>query len=248
MPFKQNYLKELPDDILDKIYLFVNKHKFDNCLIDINNPKIKLFHEFNSMITDSNFFLGYSLYESKKLGWFWDFHKHPFHDEDSFVNDMDLSEEQYGVIFDLFERDKRLSYKDYTKISLDYQNIRFYKLKYINNFNFNKNELLLINTITKNNFVNAPIKNSPIILKKLIFTKNYIHIYIHKHNYHDNSPVDIAFNLFWIYEAILDTLDLLNDACSISFDTIINHFETYNYLQHFQIKNKIVETTFANHL
>lgn len=78
MTFKQNYFNELPNDIQEKISIIVNKSRFNNCLRDIDNPKIRLFHKFNKMITDNRFDLNYAGGDLDKLDWFWENHKNPF--------------------------------------------------------------------------------------------------------------------------------------------------------------------------
>jgi len=252
MIFKQNYLKELPDDIQDKIYSLVNKNRFNVCLKNIDNPKIKLFHEFNNIIKDNSFLLIYAVYDLDELGWFWENHKSPYNGDYysklSYNEDEDEEEKNNEITCDLFEAHKRLSYKNYTKVYPEYKNIRYYKFKYDNNDNPYKEELLYINSYTKNNFVqNNKVYDTHLIIEKIIFTKKYIHIYLYNTLYDDSTPLDIAYNIFWAYEYIGDCLAFLNaNPYIMSFDYAINNIETCNRLQHFHIKNNVVNTCFTN--
>lgn len=242
MTFKQNYLKELPYDILDKIYLFVNKHNFNKCLIDIDNPKIKLFHEFNRMITGIDYFhLNYSLYETKKLGWFWNYHKNPIIDDDL---DIDDDNEKLFAIYDLFHRDKRLSYKDYTKVSHEYTNIKYYRFKYTNTIEFKNWEIPSINSFVKKHFVfnYYVIQKTIIIIKRITFKKYYIHIYIKKDSYEDNTPLDIAFNLSHLFNVIIDCVMFLDNNHYLPFANTINYLETNSFLQSFEINDNVLTT------
>lgn len=247
MHFIQNYLNELPTDIQEKIYLLVNKQKFSNCLKDIDNPKIRLFYKLNNMINDLYFELTYSIYDLKVLGWFWENHKNPF-DETYYLNLTDKEKENVFDTYDLFERDKRLSYKEYTKIYPEYKKIKYYKFKYHNNTGFNKNDRDFINSFIKNNFINNNhIKNTPLIIKKVVFTINYIHIYIHNTSFDITTNVDIAYNIFWAFQVIPDCLRFLNSSINIiSFDNTINHFETSHFLQRFVIVDNYVLTSFSD--
>ena len=248
MPFKQNYLKELPDDILDKIYLLVNKHKFDKCLIDINNPKIKLFHEFNRMILDSDYFqLDYSLYETKKLGWFWDYHKNPMIDNDLDF-DYDDDNEKLFAVYDLFHRDKRLSYKDYTKVSPEYSNIKYYRFKYTDSMEFRSWEIPSINSFLKKHFVfnYYVIQKTNIIIKRITFKRKYIHVYIKKESYEDNTALDIAYNLSHIFNVIIDCVLFLQNNHDLPFDNTVNYLETNCVLESFEINDKVLTTIISD--
>lgn len=248
MPFKQNYLKELPDDILDKIYLLVNKHKFDKCLIDINNPKIKLFHEFNRMILDTDYFhLDYYLYETKKLGWFWDYHKNPMIDDDLDFDDDDDNEKLFAV-YDLFHRDKRLSYKDYTKVSPEYSNIKYYRFKYTDSMEFRSWEIPYINSFLKNHFVfnYYVIQKTNIIIKRITFKRKYIHVYIKKESYEDNTALDIAYNLSHIFNVIIDCVMFLQNNHDLPFDNIVNYLETNCVLESFEINDNVLTTIISD--
>ena len=128
MPFIQNYLYELPTDLQDKIFLLVNKDNFSNCLKDVDNPKIRLFYKLNNMINDLYFELSYSIYDLRVLGWFWENHENPF-DDTYYLKLNDKQKEQLFDTYDLFERDKRLSYKEYTKIYPEYKKIKYYNFK-----------------------------------------------------------------------------------------------------------------------
>ena len=246
MPFIQNYLYELPTDLQDKIFLLVNKDNFSNCLKDVDNPKIRLFYKLNNMINDLYFELSYSIYDLRVLGWFWENHENPF-DDTYYLKLNDKQKEQLFDTYDLFERDKRLSYKEYTKIYPEYKKIKYYKFKYHNNTGFNKNDRDFINSFIKNNFINNyPIKNTPLIIKKFVFTINYIHIYIHNYSYDNTTPVDIVYNIFWAFQVIPDCLRFLNSSINIiSFDNTINHFETYHFFLKFDILNNFVITYFS---
>ena len=248
MSFKQNYLKELPDDILDKIYSFVNKHNFNKCLIDIDNPKIKLFHEFNSMITDIDYFqLNYSLYETKKLGWFWDYHKNPMIDNDLDIDDDDDNEKLFAI-YDLFHLNKRLSYKDYTTSSPEYTNIKYYRFKYTDTTQFRSWEIPSINSFVKKHFVfnYYVIQKTNIIIKRMTFKQNYIHIYIKKDTYEDNTPLDIAFNLSHLFNVIIDCIMFLDNNHPLSFDNTLDYLETNNFLESFEINDKVLTTIFTD--
>jgi len=245
MTFKQNYLTELPDDILDKIYSFVNKHNFNKCLIDIDNPKIKLFHEFNRMITDNYFDLSYSLSETKKLGWFWDYHKNPMIDNDLDIDDDDDNEKLFAI-YDLFHRDKRLSYKDYTKVSPEYTNIKYYRFKYTDTTQFRSWEIPDINRFVKKYFVFDVIEETNIIIKRMTFKRNYIHVYINKGSYKDTSAIDIAFNISHIYNIINDCVMFLQDNYILPFDNTVDYLENNNFLESFQIKEKVLTTIFTD--
>lgn len=251
MLFKQNYLIELPDDIQDKIYSLVNKNRFDVCLKNIDNPKIKLFHEFNKIIKDKSYILYYDVYDLDELGWFWENHENPFSDTYNLKMYEDEDEDEYEKNHentrDLFEAHKRLSYKNYTKVYPEYKNIRYYKFNYDNNVVFFKEELLFINSFTKNNFVNNNlIYDTPIIIEKIIFTKNYIHIYLRNTLYDESTPLDIAYNIFWAYEYIFDCLTFINTSPYImSFNNAIHNIENYRMFQHFHILNNVVHTSFT---
>jgi hypothetical protein len=242
MPLKQNNINELPDYI-DNNYLLTNKQQFDICLKDIDNPKIRLFHKFNKMIMNKSFKTIYAIYDFENFGWFWDYHENPFYDHVSNENEKI----KLLATLDLFERFKRLSYKNYTQISPEYQNIRFYKFTYTSNDKIDKPLLSRINNFTKYHFIkkNTCVLNTPIIFKKIIFTKNYIHIYIHKHNYQDNSALDITFNILWAYDLIIICLKLLISNNVITFNDPLYNFEKYKYFQHFQINNNVVDTEYS---
>lgn len=243
MFFKQNYFNELPDDILDKIYLLVNKSKFNICLKNIDNPKIRLFHKFNKMTTDNLFDFTYSVRDLDKLGWFWENHKNPMADDILYDN-----EEKLFAIYDLFERDKRLSYKEYTKVLPEYTNIKYYRFKYTNTKEFHSWEITDINRFVRFNFIfnNYVIEKTNIIIKRFTFKKNYIHIYINKGSYQDNAPVDIAYNISNIYNAIIDCVTFLNNTHFLSFANTINYLETYSYLDSFQIFDSVLTTIFSD--
>ena len=231
MTFLKNYLDELPYDIQDIISIIVNKTKFNNCLKHIDNPKIRLFHIFNKMITDDLFELIYSVRELDNLGWFWKNHENPMDDEN-----------------DDFHLNKRLSYKDYTKISHEFKNIKYYRFKYTNTKEFQSWEIADINRFVRLKFIKKYflIDNTNIIIKKLLFTKKYIHIYINKDSYEDNSAIDIAFNISYAFDIIIDCLIFLNNTHVLSFDNTIHYLETNNYLESFVIKNNVLTTNFCN--
>ena len=147
MTFKQNYFNELPNDIQEKISIIVNKSRFNNCLKDIDNPKIRLFHKFNKMITDASFGFSYIVYDFDKLGWFWENHKNPFDENCNGLSEIE--EKRLNNTYELFERYKRLSYKEYTKVSPKYANIRYYRFKYHNNNGFNNKYLTFLNKFVK---------------------------------------------------------------------------------------------------
>ena len=231
MTFLKNYLDELPYDIQDIISIIVNKTKFNNCLKHIDNPKIRLFHIFNKMITDDLFELIYSVRELDNLGWFWKNHENPMDDEN-----------------DDFHLNKRLSYKDYTKISHEFKNIKYYRFKYTNTKEFQSWEIADINRFVRLKFIKKYylIDNTNIIIKKLLFTKKYIHIYINKDSYEDNSAIDIAFNISYAFDIIIDCLIFLNNTHVLSFDNTIHYLENNNYLESFVIKNNVLTTNFCN--
>ena len=231
MTFLKNYLDELPYDIQDIISIIVNKTKFNNCLKHIDNPKIRLFHIFNKMITDDLFELIYSVRELDNLGWFWKNHENPMDDEN-----------------DDFHLNKRLSYKDYTKISHEFKNIKYYRFKYTNTKEFQSWEIADINRFVRLKFIKKYylIDNTNIIIKKLLFTKKYIHIYINKDSYEDNSAIDIAFNISYAFDIIIDCLIFLNYTHVLSFDNTIHYLENNNYLESFVIKNNVLTTNFCN--
>ena len=243
MIFKKNYFDELPDDIRGKIYLLVNKSMFNNCLKDIDNPKIRLFHKFNKFITDNLFYLTYSVRDLDKLGWFWKNHKNPM-DDDEFIDDDD----KYFAMYDLFDRDKRLSYKEYIKVLPEYTNLKYYRFKYTDTKEFHTWEIPDINSFVKMNFIfnNYVIEKTNIIIKRLTFKKNYIHIYIKKNSYQDNSPLDIAYNISFLYNAIIDCVIFLNNNHFLSFANTINYLETNSYLESFQIFDKVITTFFTD--
>ena len=248
MPFIQNYLRELPSDLQDKIFLLVYKYNFDKCLIDVDNPKIKLFYKLNNMINDVFFDLTYSVYDLNALGWFWKNHENPF-DDTYYLKLNDKQKEQLFDTYDLFERDKRLSYKEYTKIYPEYKNIKYYKFKYHNNTGFIKNDRTFINTFIKNNFINNNILTYkiPIKIEKFVFTKNYLHIYLHNQSFDITTNVDVAYNIFWAFQVIPYCLNFLNASINIlSFDNTINHFDNFHFLQRFDIINNIVITSFSD--
>ena len=243
MIFKKNYFDELPNDIRDKIYLLVNKCMFNNCLKYIDNPKIRLFHKFNKMTTDKLFYLTYAVHNLDKLGWFWKNHKHPM-DDDEFIDD----DEKFLAIYDLFDRNKRLSYKEYTKVLPEYTNIKYYRFKYTNTKEFQSWEIPNINSFVKMYFIfnNYVIQNTNIIIKRLTFKKNYIHIYIKKNSYQDNSPIDIAYNISFIYNAIIECVLFLNNSHFLPFANTINYLQTNSYLESFHIYDKVITTIFSD--
>jgi hypothetical protein len=243
MIFKKNYFDELPDEIRDKIYLLVNKCMFNICLKDLDNPKIKLFHKFNKFITDNLFYLTYSVRDLDKLGWFWKNHKNPM-DDDEFIDDDD----EYFAMYDLFDRDKRLSYKEYIKVLPEYTNLKYYRFKYTDTKEFRAWEIPNINSFVKMYFIfnNYVIEKTNIIIKRLTFKKNYIHIYIKKISYQDNSPLDIAYNISFLYNAIIDCVIFLNNNHFLSFANTINYLETNSYLESFQIFDKVITTFFTD--
>ena len=246
MTFLKNYLDELPCDIQDKIIIIVNKIKFNNCLKHIDNPKIRLFHIFNKMITDDLFELIYSVRELDILGWFWKNHENPMND-DNYALYLDDKEKLFAI-YDLFQLNKRLSYKNYTKILPEYKNIKYYRFKYTDTKEFQSWEIADINRFITFKFIkkNYLIDNTNIIIKRFLFTKKYIHIYINKGSYEDNSAIDIAFNISHAFDLIIDCLMFLNNTHVLSFDNTIHYLKNNNYLESFVIKNNVLTTYFNN--
>lgn len=245
MIFKHNYLNELPIDIYDKIFLLVNRSRFNTCIRDIDNHKIRFFYKFGKMLTDDLFYLKYSASELDKLGWFWKKHENPMKDVDS---DLQLyDDDTVFAIYNLFEIHKRLSYKEYTRVSEEYINIRYYKFKYTDFKVFNRLELENINRFVRINFIlqKYVIPNTNITIKKFIFTNNFIHIYINKGSYLDNTALDIAYNIAHSYDVIIDCLTFLNSR-SLLFGNILTYLETFLYFESFDIKNKVITTIFSN--
>jgi hypothetical protein len=156
--------------------------------------------------------------------------------------------EKLFAIYDLFQLNKRLSYKDYTKISTEYKNIKYYRFKHTGTNEFQSWEIADINRFVRLKFIkkNYIIDNTYIIIKKLLFTKNYIHIYINKGSYEDNSAIDIAFNISHAFNIIIVCLMFLNNTHVLSFDNTIHYLETNNYLESFEIKNNVLTTNFSN--
>jgi hypothetical protein len=248
MSFKHNYFNELPNDIQEKIGIIVNKSKFNNCLKDIDNPKIRLFYKFNKMTTDNEFDLNYAVSDLEKLGWFWENHKNPRRYCDDDNDDYYEDEEKLFAIYDLFERDKRLSYKEYTKVLPEYTDIKYYRFKYTNSLEFRSWEIPDINSFVKKQFIlnNYAIEKSNIIIKRMTFKRNHIHIYINKGSYKDNTAIDIAYNISHIYNVINECIVFLNDNYFLPFDNTINYLETNSYLESFEIKDKVLTTIFSN--
>jgi hypothetical protein len=247
MSFKHNYFNELPNDIQEKISIIVNKSRFNNCLKDIDNPKLRLFYKFNKMTTDNEFDLNYAVSDLEKLGWFWENHKNPrrYCDDDNYE---DEDEEKLFAIYDLFERDKRLSYKEYTKVLPEYTDIKYYRFKYTNSLEFRSWEIPDINSFVKKQFIlnNYAIEKSNIIIKRMTFKRSHIHIYINKGSYKDNTAIDIAYNISHIYNVINECIVFLNDNYFLPFDNTINYLETNSYLESFEIKDKVLTTIFSN--
>jgi len=202
-----------------------------------------LFHKFNKFITDNLFYLTYSVRDLDKLGWFWKNHKNPM-DDDEFIDDDD----EYFAMYDLFDRDKRLSYKEYIKVLPEYTNLKYYRFKYTDTKEFRAWEIPNINSFVKMYFIfnNYVIQKTNIIIKRLTFKKNYIHIYIKKISYQDNSPLDIAYNISFLYNAIIDCVIFLNNNHFLSFANTINYLETNSYLESFQIFDKVITTFFTD--
>jgi len=246
MSFKHNYFNELPNDIQEKIGIIVNKSKFNNCLKDIDNPKIRLFYKFNKMTTDNEFDLNYAACEFDNLGWFWENHKNPFDEDQEGLSEIE--KERLDNTCFLFERDKRLSYKEYTKVLPEYTDIKYYRFKYTNSLEFRSWEIPDINSFVKKQFIlnNYAIEKSNIIIKRMTFKRNHIHIYINKGSYKDNTAIDIAYNISHIYNVINDCIVFLNDYYFLPFDNTINYLETNSYLQSFEIKDKVLTTSFSD--
>lgn len=231
MMFKQNYLKELPDDIQDKIYMMVNKNKFNDCLKKIDNRDIRMFHNLYEMIKNDWFGITYELYAdnwNKGLGWF---------DNNYSEGEMETEEE-----YEMFERNKRLSYKEYTLSKPEYMKIKYYRFTYYVEDKFCKAELKYINKKIKEYIEEIYDEET---YKKIVFKNNKIDVYFGKSRKWDETAVDIIQNIFWGYRVVIDSLKYTaNTGCEIDF--LIDWFENHNFLVCFDTKNKVIEPYFES--
>ena len=106
MMFKQNYLNELPDDIQDKIYTMVNKNKFNDCLKQVYNIQIQKFYNLYRMLNDDFFEISYDICDGE-LGWFYKATSTEIDDDKNYA-------------YEMYQRDRCLSWKAYTKIDPKY--------------------------------------------------------------------------------------------------------------------------------
>jgi hypothetical protein len=226
--FKQNYLNELPDDIQDKIYTIVNKKKFNVCLYDIDNPDIRTFCNLYNMINDPFFDISYEICDGD-LGWF---HK---------ATDAEIDEDK-NYAYEMYRRDRCLSWKNYSTRTPEYKNIRYYSFSYMTRFGgYNKNALRDINKSMKKYVKDTNLK----LVDKVIFTKNDIHIYF-ANMYREGNATHIAYNLIWGYNLIAEMFQYLELDTEIAFGYSFEWHQNHTFLEGFDIKKKVVIPFFGS--
>lgn len=229
-----NYLFDLPTDLQDKIFTIANKDKFNKVLTDINNEKIRKFYRLYDMINDDWFGITFDLYGdiiNKGLGWF----------GNTYADDEIDDDRQ--IAYDAYERDKRLSYKEYTLTKPEYKRIKYYRFIYYNyEGRFNKVDLLFINRMITE-YLKKFYEDE--IFKKVIFKNNKIDIYFDKSRKYDETAVDIIQNIFWAYKLIMDSLEYTTIS-GLDVGYIIDWFENHNFLECFEIKKQIVMPYFGS--
>ena len=240
--FKQNYLNELPDDIQDKIYMMVNKNKFNDCLCDIDNNKLKKFHLMYDLIKDDWFGISLELYGdiiNQGLSWF----NHAYGEPVDADSDLD---------YEVFDRDRCLNWKNYTTPKPEYQKIKCVRFGYCNENNkkFNRGELTFINTHIKEHISSF---DGDICASKITFKNNYIDVYFHKLYTKDGNQTatDIIYNIYWGYKMIDECLKhTSNSGEDLNYDIdlhyVISWFDNHSFLECFKIEKGIVEPFFGS--
>jgi hypothetical protein len=226
--FKQNYLNELPDDIQDKIWTIVNKEKFSDCLKQVDNPDMRTFCNLYNMINDPFFDISYEICDGE-LGWF---HK---------ATDAEIDEDK-NYAYEMYQRDRCLSWKNYTKREPEYKDIRYYSFSYMTRFGgYNKNALKDINKSMKKYVKDTNLK----LVDKVIFTKNDIHIYF-ADMYREGNATHIAYNLIWGYNLIFEMFQYLELDTDIAFGFSFEYHANHRFLEDFDIKKKVVIPFFGS--
>ena len=219
--FKQNYLNELPDDIQDKIWTIVNKKKFNDCLKQVDNPDIRTFYNLYNMINDPFFDISYEICDGD-LGWF---HK---------ATDAEIDEDK-NYAFEMYQRDRCLSWKAYSKPDPEYANIKYYSFSYSNGRTFTKKELVIINRIMNRYIIDTEL----MLTNKIIFTKHDIEIWFRPATmYKENTATDVAYNLVWGYNLIPEMFKYLELTTNVSFDDAVDYHASHRFLEGYDIKNK----------
>jgi hypothetical protein len=227
--FKQNYLNELPDDIQDKIWTMVNKNKFNDCLTKIDNPKIRKFYNFYNMLNDKFFEISYDICNGE-LGWF---HK---------ATDAEIDEDR-NYAYEMYQRDRCLSWKAYTEPDPEYENIKYYNFSYSNGRTFTKKELVIINRLMKRYIIDTEL----MITNKIIFTKHTIQIWFRPATmYKENTATDVSYNLTWGYNLIPEMYKYLELTTNVSFDYAVDYHANHHFLEGYDIVNKVVEPFFGS--
>ncbi len=229
--FMQNYLNELPDDIQDKIYTIVNKNKFSICLNEIVKSKIKRFHMMYDLIKDPFFGISFELHDNDGLSWF---HK---------ATDAEIDEDK-NYAYEMYQRDRRLSWKNYTTPKPEYQKLKCVRFGYYNDRKFGRAELVFIHR-----HINAHIAgfDGETCISKMTFRNNYIDVYYNKLFTGDNpeTAVDIIYKIYWGYKLISECLKYTaNNGGDTHF--LIEWFDNHSFLEGFEIKNNIVEPYFVS--
>lgn len=230
--FKQNYLKELPDDIQDKIYTMVNKNKFNDCLCDIDDGKLKKFHLLYDMIKDDWFGISFEISGDEKLGWF---HQ---------ATDDEIDEDK-NYAYEMYRRDRCLSWKEYTETDPEYQKIKCVRFVYCNRNNrkFNRAELTFINRHIKE-YISS--YDGEICVSKITLKNNYIDVYFNDiFKDEERIATDIIFEIYWGYKMIDECLKYTaNNGADLHY--AISWFDNHNFLEGFKIENGIVLPFFGS--
>ena len=227
-----NYLFDLPMDLQEKIFTIANKDKFNKVLSKIDNRQIRKFIMMYDMIQDEFFGITFDLYGdiiNKGLGWFGNTY------EDSEIDD------DRQIAYEAYERDKRLSYKEYTLAKPEYRNIKSYRFYYYNDDYFCKVELKYIN-IAIDKYVKE-LFNEQIL--RVVFKNNKIDVYFRRRKPYDETAVDIVYNIFWSYKVILESLKRTANT-GFEIDAVIDWFENHNFLECFEIKKQVVMPYFGS--
>ena len=224
--FKQNYLNELPDDIQDKIYTMVNKNKFNDCLKQVYNIQIQKFYNLYRMLNDDFFEISYDICD-EELGWF---HK---------ATEEEIDEDR-NYAYEMYQRDRCLSWKAYTKIDPKY-NIKYYSFGYWNGRTFTKKELVIINRLMNRYIIDTEL----MITNKITFTKQDIKIWFSPYK-EENTATDVAVNLVWGYNLIPEMFKYLELMTNVSFDDAVAYHESHHFLEGYDIKKKVVIPFFGS--
>jgi hypothetical protein len=181
------------------------------------------------MLNDDFFEISYDICDGE-LGWF---HK---------ATDAEIDEDK-NYAYEMYQRDRCLSWKAYTKPDPEYANIKYYSFSYSNGRTFTKKELVIINRIMNRYIIDTEL----MLTNKIIFTKHDIQIWFRPATmYKENTATDVAFNLVWGYNLIPEMFKYLELTTNVSFDDAVDYHASHRFLESYDIENKVVEPFFGS--